>query len=186
MRSDTLPVNEIFYSLQGEGFHTGTPAVFVRLSGCNLRCPFCDTDHSAHTPMSVGEIVAEVTRHSARTVIITGGEPSLYDLSDLVDALHTSGRRVHIETNGTRPLPAAIDWVTCSPKPGGEVVIPECDELKIVFTGQDVEAIADRIPARHHFLQPCSGTNTSEVIDYILTHPRWRLSLQTHKLLSIR
>ena len=184
--TDILPVNEIFYSLQGEGYHTGTPAVFIRLSGCNLRCPFCDTDHAAHTPMSVSKIARNVAQYPAPTVILTGGEPSLYDLNALIDTLHSLGRRVHIETNGTHPLPSAIDWITCSPKPGGEVVLTHCNELKIVYTGQDVETIADRIPADHLFLQPCSGTNTPEVIDYILRHPRWRLSLQTHKLLDIR
>ncbi|MDE6801943.1 MAG: 7-carboxy-7-deazaguanine synthase QueE [Muribaculaceae bacterium] len=186
MRSDSLPINEIFYSLQGEGFHSGTPAVFVRLSGCNLRCPFCDTDHSHSTPMTVSEILAEVTRYPAPTVILTGGEPSLYDIDPLIRALHDHGRRVHIETNGTRALPDSLDWITCSPKPGGAVVLPRCNELKIVYTGQDVEAIAESIPADHHFLQPCSGANIAEVIDYILFHPRWRLSLQTHKLLDIR
>lgn len=184
--TDTLPVNEIFYSLQGEGFHTGTPAVFVRLSGCNLRCTFCDTDHSAHTPMTVSDIVDAVSRHPATTVILTGGEPSLHPIAPLVDALHAAGRRVHIETNGTRPLPATIDWVTCSPKPGAPVVLPRCDELKIVYTGQDVEALAEATPAAHHFLQPCSGANIPDVIRYILDHPRWRLSLQTHRILDIR
>lgn len=184
--TDTLPVNEIFYSLQGEGFHTGTPAVFVRLSGCNLHCSFCDTDHSRFTPMTVGEIADSVTRYQAPTVIITGGEPSLHDIAPLVDALHRAGRRVHIETNGTRPLPSSIDWVTCSPKEGGKVVLTHCDELKVVFTGQDVEVIADSLPADHLFLQPCSGLNMAEVVDYILSHPRWRLSLQTHRILDIR
>lgn len=183
--TEFLPVNEIFYSLQGEGFHTGTPAVFVRFSGCNLRCDFCDTDHSSSTPMTVRRIVNEVTRHPASVVILTGGEPSLRPLQPLVDALHAAGRRVHIETNGTRPLPARLDWVTCSPKPGAPVVLEDCDELKIVYTGQDVEAIAASIHARHHFLQPCSGANTPVVIRYILDHPRWRLSLQTHRILDI-
>ena len=184
--ADTLPVNEIFYSLQGEGFHTGTPAVFVRLSGCNLHCDFCDTYHSSFTPMTIEEIVERVGTYKATTVILTGGEPSIHNIAPLVDALHRAGRRVHIETNGTRPLPQSIDWVTCSPKHGGKVVIPRCDELKVVYTGQDVEAIAASLPAGHLFLQPCSGQNTDKVIDYILTHPRWRLSLQTHKILAIR
>lgn len=186
MSATELNVNEIFYSLQGEGYHTGTPAVFVRLSGCNLKCDFCDTDHSHFERRSVDNIVAEVVSYKAHTVILTGGEPSLQPISPLVDALHAAGCRVHIETNGTRRLPAGIDWVTCSPKEGGKVVLDRCDELKVVYTGQDVEAIADSIVADHLFLQPCSGLNTDDVIAYILDHPRWRLSLQTHKLLSIR
>lgn len=186
MNATELPVNEIFYSLQGEGYHTGTPAVFVRLSGCNLKCEFCDTDHSNFQPMTVDSILAEVIEHPATTVILTGGEPSMYPIGNLVEALHRAGRRVHIETNGTRALPASIDWITCSPKPGGEVVLNRCDELKVVYTGQDVEAIARHTPADHLFLQPCSGQNTAEVIAYILRNPHWRLSLQTHKLLSIQ
>lgn len=185
MTDNRLRINEIFYSLQGEGFHTGTPAVFVRLSGCNLKCEFCDTDFTAFTPMTVDEIVTEVSKYPASTVILTGGEPSLQNIAPLIDTLHQAGKKVHIETNGTRPLPATIDWVTCSPKPGGSLALTRCDELKVVYTGQDVEAIAHTISADHHFLQPCSGLNTPAVIDYILSHPHWRLSLQTHKLLSI-
>lgn len=184
----TLPVNEIFYSLQGEGFHTGTPAVFVRLSGCNLACDFCDTDHLTHRSMSVADIAARVAAYPVGAiVVITGGEPSLHPLEPLIDSLHAAGRRVHIETNGTRPLPASLDWVTCSPKQSPvPLAIDHCDELKVVFTGQDVEAVAAAITARHHFLQPCSGMNTAEVVDYILAHPRWRLSLQTHKIINVR
>lgn len=185
MDTTRLYVNEIFYSLQGEGFHTGTPAVFVRLSGCNLRCDFCDTDFTASTPMTTERIVSEVSRYPARTVILTGGEPSLQNIAPLIHQLHQAGKKVHIETNGTRPLPDGIDWITCSPKPGAPLELTRCDELKIVYTGQDVEAIAAMIQSTHRFLQPCSGLNTDAVISYILTHPHWRLSLQTHKLLSI-
>ena len=181
-----LLVNEIFYSLQGEGFHTGTPATFIRLSGCNLKCDFCDTDHSHGHAMSIPEIINQVTQYPASTVILTGGEPSLQPIERLIEELHKEGKCVHIETNGTHNLPSTIDWITCSPKPGGKVVIPRCNELKVVYTGQDVEQIAELIEATHLFLQPCSGLNTNEVIDYILKHPHWRLSLQTHKLLDIR
>lgn len=181
-----LVVNEIFYSLQGEGFHTGTPAVFVRLAGCNLRCPFCDTDHTGGRSMTIDEIIGKISQYPATTVILTGGEPSLQDIAPLIDALHDEGRRVHIETNGTRKLPATIDWVTCSPKEGAPVVLDRCDELKVVYTGQDVEALVATVPASYYFLQPCSGLNTCEVVDYILEHPQWRLSLQTHKLIDIR
>lgn len=179
-----LRVNEIFYSLQGEGFHTGTPAVFVRLSGCNMRCPFCDTDHSGYSIMTVARIVEEVKRYKGRVVILTGGEPSLQPIAPLVDALHRHGYLIHIETNGTHELPEGIDWVTCSPKAGGKVVLKRCDELKIVYQGQDVESIAAAVESRWLFLQPCSCQNNMEVIEYILDHPWWRLSVQTHKLLN--
>lgn len=186
MNADRYRVNEIFCSLQGEGYHTGTAAVFVRLSGCNLRCPFCDTRHETGTMMTADEITAAVTAHTPRTVILTGGEPSLWPLEPLADALHAAGCRIHIETNGTRPLPPTIDWVTCSPKEGGYVVLRDVDELKIVYLGQDVEALRRQIGARNLFLQPCSGRNTAEVIGYILEHPHWRLSLQTHLITGIR
>lgn len=182
----TLRVNEIFYSLQGEGFHTGTPAVFVRLAGCNLRCDFCDTDFDSYEVMTVEQVVEVVRQYPTNVVILTGGEPSLQNIGPLVDALHESGRRVHIETNGTNPLPSTIDWITCSPKAGARLAITRCDELKVVYTGQDVEQIAASIDCTHRFLQPCSCKNTKEVIEYILNNPHWRLSLQTHKLLDIR
>ena len=107
-------VNEIFYSLQGEGYWTGTPMVFLRFSGCNLKCPFCDTDHSSYQEMSAGEIVAEMLQAGGdcRRACVTGGEPSLQLDKALVEALHGAGFEVHVETNGTRPLPAGVDWVT--------------------------------------------------------------------------
>ncbi|WP_455672185.1 7-carboxy-7-deazaguanine synthase QueE [Phocaeicola sp.] len=177
-------INEIFYSLQGEGYHTGVPAVFIRFSGCNLKCSFCDTEHEEGEMMSDEEIVEEVTLFPASTVIFTGGEPGLWIDEALVDALHRAGKYVCVETNGTCVLPDNIDWVTCSPKEGGELRLNRMDEVKVVYQGQDVSAFLD-LPARHYFLQPCSCTNTEEVIGYILKHPEWRLSLQTHKLLEI-
>lgn len=179
-------VNEIFYSLQGEGYFTGTPAVFLRFSGCNLKCGFCDTDHSAATEMEIDTLVNRLMDYPSRHLVITGGEPSLQVDRLLIEVLHDAGFFVQIETNGTHPLPDNIDWVTCSPKHGGEVVISRIDELKVVFTGADPEPIASRFNAPHYFLQPCSGENIPETVDYILRHPHWRLSLQTHKLINIQ
>lgn len=178
-------VNEIFYSLQGEGFYTGTPAVFLRFSGCNRRCHFCDTDFAAFKEMSAEDIVQAVSAFPARHVVVTGGEPLLQLDDVLVRALKTAGFYIQIETNGSLPVPTGVDWVTCSPKEAPWRV-DRIDELKVVFEGQDVECIADMLPAPRLFLQPCSGLNTAETIDYILAHPRWRLSLQTHKLIDIR
>ena len=146
-------INEIFYSLQGEGFHTGTPAVFIRFSGCNLKCSFCDTQHE-----------------------------EFHTMTD--DALHAAGKYIAIETNGTCVLPEDIDWVTCSPKEGTTLKIRHIDEVKVVYVGQDVSPYL-KLPAKHYFLQPCSGQNTDKVIAYIKEHPQWRLSLQTHKLINI-
>ena len=178
-------VNEIFYSLQGEGYHTGTPAVFVRFSGCNLKCPFCDTQHEDGVLMSDDEIVAQVESYPARMVILTGGEPSLWIDRALVDRLHQSGRYVCIETNGTHALPDNIDWVPCSPKAGGSLVIDRMDEVKVVYQGQELDGY-ERLQADHFFLQPCSGSNIPETVACVMSHPRWRLSLQTHKLIDIR
>ncbi len=178
-------INEIFYSLQGEGFHTGTPAVFVRFSGGNLKCPFCDTRHEDGVLMTDEAILAEVRKYPACMVILTGGEPSLWIDGALVDLLHRAGKYVCIETNGTRPLPEGIDWVTCSPKRGGALQLARMDEVKVVYEGQDLVPY-EQLPAAHFFLQPCSCLNTAETVACVLAHPRWRLSLQTHKLINIQ
>ncbi len=184
-------INEIFYSLQGEGYWTGTPVVFLRFSGCNLKCPFCDTDFAAATAMDLDTLIAELkkTAPDCRRIVITGGEPALQLDATLVQRLHKEGYTIHIETNGTKPLPDGIDWITFSPKqdwqPTASPAITRADELKLVYTGQDAKRWLD-FPADHYFLQPCSGQNTKEVVTYIMSHPRWRLSLQTHKYLDIR
>lgn len=178
-------ITEIFHSLQGEGFFTGTPAVFIRFSGCNLACSFCDTLHPAREFLTSGQILERISASDARHLILTGGEPSLQIDTELVDALHTKFPFIQIETNGTNPVPENIDWVTVSPKPSGIKGVNRIDELKIVFTGQDVETIREEYPCDNCFLQPCSGENISETVDYILAHPWWRLSLQTHKIIDI-
>ncbi len=191
----TYRINEIFYSLQGEGFHSGTPAVFVRFSGCNLACPFCDTDFASYEEITAEQIVERVAAllpeetSSLRSpiLVLTGGEPALQVDAELLESLHTSlSLPIHIETNGTLPLPDGIDWITCSPKEGSKVVIQEASEVKVVYTGQSPEKWTETIRAQHYFLQPCSCANTEEVVKYILDHPWWRLSLQTHKYIGIR
>lgn len=194
-----MKVNEIFYSLQGEGLQAGTPAVFVRLSGCNLRCPFCDTVHDSGREMSEAEVVAEVKRHAATLVVMTGGEPSLQLTASLVDALHAAGRTVAVETNGTHPLPEGVDWVTLSPKdpwlgPQAAPVLHEADELKLVYDGSFEPQPYSHIHIRHgRLLQPCDTGDAERnadvirrTVDYCLAHPQWRLSLQVHKILNIR
>ncbi|MDE6267937.1 MAG: 7-carboxy-7-deazaguanine synthase QueE [Muribaculaceae bacterium] len=200
----TLNVNEIFYSIQGEGYHSGSPATFIRLAGCNLACHFCDTRHTVPSiPMTPQAIVDEVKQYPAELVIITGGEPSLQPLSLLVDMLHEAARRVHIETNGTRPLPHSIDWITCSPKKATAEsplripyyvhpsILHRADELKLVYDpeGPDPDSIAARF---HHpllYLQPMAldgSDNAPATVAYILSHPHWRLSAQIHRLLNFR
>jgi organic radical activating enzyme len=193
-------INEIFHSLQGEGFHTGTPCVFVRFSGCNLRCHFCDTDHRDGVMMTLDDIIGEVNRYpAAPMVVLTGGEPSLFVDQDFVEGLkRATGKRVAIETNGTRPLPEGIDWVTLSPKGAFEgggaepCVLTRCDELKVVWCGQDL-AQYRKITAAHRFLQPCytdvadqRDANLQACVLAVLTNPGWRLSLQVHRVVGVR
>ena len=195
-----MKVNEIFYSLQGEGRWSGRPAVFVRLSGCNLKCPFCDTEHQSFTSMSVTDILAEVKRFPASHIVITGGEPTLQLTPELVKAFKKEGYFVQIETNGSVALPgeitSSIDWITCSPK-SAPVVLDRVDELKVVFQDKsrnmDVfEQMASEFGAVL-FLQPCDSGDPirnriilEDTIRYIKEHPVWSLSLQTHKLINIQ
>jgi organic radical activating enzyme len=177
-------VNEIFYSLQGEGYHCGTAAVFLRFSGCNRACAFCDTDHNGGSMMTADEIIEAICAFPTRHLVITGGEPTLQLDSDLLRAIKLRGFFVQIETNGSLPVPPEVDWVTCSPK-DAPWNIDRIDELKIVYQGQDVEQIASLLPSPRCFLQPCSGLNVAETVEYIKSHPQWRLSLQTHRLIDI-
>ena len=202
-----MKVNEIFYSLQGEGCHTGTPMVFVRLAGCNLRCPFCDTHHETYTEMTENEIVAAINAYPAHRVVFTGGEPAMQLTTSLLQAVSRAGKKIHIETNGSLPLPddalQFVHWITCSPKTL-PVKIQRINEIKLVFqhatlplSPSDDATICRwaQFAADHGamaFLQPCDVADThrnraivSAAVDYILSHPVWRLSLQTHKMLSI-
>ena len=193
-------INEIFYSLQGEGYHSGTPAVFVRFSGCNLHCAFCDTQHQAGETMSLQEIMDEVNKYpTAPMLVLTGGEPSLFiDEAFVAELKQKTGKRIAIETNGTRTLPSNLDWVTLSPKSafeGGDAepcVQTRCDELKVVYLGQNLTQYSG-IEAQHRFLQPCfcedekqRQANMKACVEAVMQNPGWRLSLQIHRVLSIR
>ena len=215
-------VNEIFFTLQGEGAHSGIPAVFVRFSGCNLRCPWCDTEFAEYSEMSAEEIVKEmqnlydVPNERRKMCVLTGGEPSLQVDKPLIDALHQAGFYICIETNGTRPLPDGIDWITCSPKEQTlklsnsqtskpTLALKRANEVKVVFTGTyDPEVWRTKIEAEHWMLQPLryngewllmsgiddfeidSNDNLDDTVRYILAHPFWRLSVQLHKIAGLR
>ena len=189
-----MRINEIFCSIQGEGHFTGKASVFIRTSGCNLACSFCDTKHEEGWEMSVEEIVVAAASYKPRHAVITGGEPSLqHELPTLVEALHEVGFFVQIETNGTRPLPSAIDWVTCSPKVLDKTVVLQPHELKVVYQGQDMKPYEQSFHPQVWSLQPCDTGDEQrnrlileQTIDYVLRHPQWNLSLQTHKLIGVR
>ena len=203
-------VNEIFFTLQGEGAHSGIPAVFVRFSGCNLRCPWCDTEFADFTEMTSEQIVSEALNlydqpnERRKMCVLTGGEPSLQVDKPLIDALHAAGFYICIETNGTRPLPDGIDWITCSPKENTKLALHKVNEVKVVFTGTyDPEIWRSQLQAEHWMLQPLRFTgewlienidsweddrndNLDDTVRYILSHPFWRLSVQIHKIAGLR
>lgn len=197
-----MKVNEIFYSLQGEGNFTGTPAVFVRFSGCNLACNFCDTKHQTFEELTEEEIVKQVSTFPTVHVVLTGGEPTMQITASLLDALHRAGKFIQLETNGTLSLSeellTKIDWITCSPKFGMKPSIQRIDELKVVFDYQhteDIEKVNDveTTYLNTYYLQPCdkedaayNSINTRACIEYIIMNPKWKLSLQTHKMLNLR
>ena len=208
----TYKVKEIYYTLQGEGAHTGRPAVFLRFTGCNLWsgreedrsdaiCQFCDTDFIGMDGTLGGKYsaqeLADAVYHlwpaneSKRYVVCTGGEPLLQLDEDLIEALHQKQFEVGIETNGTIAVPEGVDWICMSPKAGTEIVVTSGSELKLVVRQQGIDPIQfTGLAFKHFFLQPMDGPNASEYTDwatqYCLQHPQWRLSIQTHKLLGIR
>jgi 7-carboxy-7-deazaguanine synthase len=206
-------VKELFYTLQGEGANTGRPAVFCRFAGCNLWtgreadrasaiCTFCDTDFVDTDGPGGGRFATATALADAasrawpsgvegtRFIVCTGGEPLLQLDADLIDALHGEGFAVAVETNGTRLPPPGLDWICVSPKAGAPLVLRTGNELKLVYP--QAGAAPDEFETlafEHFFLQPMDGpareANTEAALRYCLAHPRWRLSLQTHKLLGI-
>ena len=209
----TYAVKEMFLTLQGEGVNAGARAVFVRFAGCNLWsgreqdrataiCQFCDTEFVGTDGAGGGkfatadDLVAAVLAHWgegrwARFVVLTGGEPMLQVDDALVDALHARGFRVAIETNGTLPVHPGIDWVCVSPKAGSAVVQRSGDELKLVWPqpGTDIDAL-ETWDFANFLIQPMdseeAAANTQAAVDFAMARPRWRLTLQTHKMLGLR
>ena len=191
---------EHFYTLQGEGLHSGKASYFIRLGGCDVGCVWCDVkeswDADKHPTMTVEEIVAAAMKHPGRLVVITGGEPAMHDLAALTNELKENGFTINIETSGSSPLSGILDWVTLSPKKFKaplQSALDKADELKVVvFNKSDfkwAEEHAAKVPAHCKlYLQPewsKKDNITQLVIDYILEHPRWELSLQTHKYINI-
>lgn len=211
----TYAVKEIFYTLQGEGFHSGRPAVFLRFAGCNLWtgreedrasavCKFCDTEFVGTGPdggkFSSAAALADAVAlrwpargdgGSRRFVVCTGGEPLLQLDTDAIDALHERGFAVAVETNGTQPAPRGLDWICVSPKADAPLVLTAGDELKLVYPQERGEPEKfEQLDFGHFFLQPMDGPdvakNSQRAVEYCLRNPRWRLSVQSHKALGIR
>jgi len=209
----TYSIKEIFYTLQGEGAHAGRPAVFCRFSGCNLWtgreidrasavCQFCDTDFVGTdgegggkftTPEALAATINALwpeTYTASKYVVFTGGEPLLQLDTALIDAMHAVGFTIAIETNGTLPVPEGVDWICVSPKMGSKLVVTKGSEIKVVIpqTGQDLSAY-EQLDFENFFVQAMDGPlaefNTKLAIDTCKRNPKWKLSLQTHKLLQI-
>mgnify|MGYP001114257058 FL=1 len=203
-------IKEIYYTLQGEGAQTGRPAVFCRFTGCNLWsgreedrhkaiCQFCDTDFwgtdgkngGRYSATELAEKIASLWPGGGQPyVVCTGGEPLLQLDEPLIEALHARGFEVAVETNGTQPAPAGLDWICVSPKAGADIVLTEGHELKLVYpqSGAEPERYQD-LSFTHFFLQPMDSpqqaANIQATVSYCLAHPQWRMSLQTHKVLNI-
>ncbi|SFR53450.1 Organic radical activating enzyme [Robiginitalea myxolifaciens] len=194
-----LPLMEAFYTIQGEGFHKGTAAYFIRVGGCDVGCHWCDVKESwnatLHPPTGIDEIVTEARRYS-NTIVITGGEPLTWDMGPLTSSLKQAGIAIHIETSGAYPLTGQWDWICLSPKknmlPVGDIH-KNAHELKvIVYNKHDLkfaeEQAAQVSPECMLYLQPEWSVRekvTPMIVDYVMENPRWRVSLQTHKYLNI-
>lgn len=189
-----LKINEIFYSVQGEAANTGMPAVFIRFAGCNLKCSYCDTDHRCNQEMSANQIMDCINEYGCYNVVITGGEPALQKeaLEELLKVLALNQCYVCVETNGTIAFDCShVQWLTVSPKGTREDLAYDiCDELKVVYQGgEDVAHWHEEVMAQHYYLQPCDQNgkmNIMQTIDQVKEDPRWRLSLQTQKLVGVK
>ena len=199
-KGELLPLMEAFYSLQGEGFYRGTAAYFIRLGGCDVGCHWCDVKESweaeRHPLVSAQAIADEALAHS-KTIIITGGEPLMWNLNLLTQRLKADGARTHIETSGAHPLSGELDWICLSPKkikrPVGDV-LQRANELKMVIYNNNDFLFAEEMAAEVNqecllYLQPEWSKRDKvipKIVDYVLAHPQWKASLQMHKYLDIR
>jgi len=194
-----LPLMEAFYTIQGEGFHKGTAAFFIRIGGCDVGCHWCDVKESwnaeLHPPTAVSQIANQAQNYS-NTIVVTGGEPLMWDMGPLTKLLHKKGLQTHIETSGAYPLTGQWDWVCLSPKkrkqPRAEIY-PKSHELKVIiynkddfkFAEEQAQKVSDRCIL---YLQPEWSVREKiipMIVDYVMSHPKWKISLQTHKYLNI-
>jgi organic radical activating enzyme len=199
-KTATLPVMEHFYTIQGEGFHQGRAAYFIRLGGCDVGCVWCDVkdswDAGRHPLRAIEELVTEIKQFPVKIAVVTGGEPLMHDLTELTQQLQAAGLRTHMETSGSSPLSGSWDWITLSPKkfkaPLPEVV-PFAHELKVVVFHKSDFAWAEQwasqvSPSCKLYLQPewsKAEIVTPWIIDYVKAHPQWQLCLQIHKYIRV-
>ncbi len=198
-KGEVLPVMEAFYTLQGEGFYKGTAAYFIRLGGCDVGCHWCDVKESweaeKHPILQVRDIVEEALKHS-KTIIITGGEPLMWNLDLLTKYLKEGGARIHIETSGAHPLSGDLDWICLSPKKlklPKEEVFAKTNELKMIIYNNNDFLFAEQMAAKVSsdcllYLQPEWSKREKvipKIVDYVMAHPQWKASLQMHKYLEI-
>ncbi len=194
-----LPLMEAFYTLQGEGYHKGSAAFFIRIGGCDVGCHWCDVkeswDANLHPPTPIEHIVTQAKQYSD-TVVVTGGEPLMWNMDPLCKALHGQGMQVHIETSGAYALTGTWDWFCLSPKKNKrplQAAYDYADELKVIIYNKDdfkfaEEQAAQVAPSCKLFLQPEWSRREKVmplIVDYVLTNPKWKASLQTHKYLNI-
>jgi 7-carboxy-7-deazaguanine synthase len=200
MVENKLPIMEAFYTLQGEGFHNGRAAYFIRLGGCDVGCVWCDVkeswDASIHPQKSVSEIITEAKIFAGRLAVITGGEPLMYDLTELTQKLKEEGFKTNIETSGAYPMSGTWDWVCFSPKKFKEAhasIFPQANELKVIVYNKSDFAFAEKYTKLVNadcelMLQPeweKQDKMLPEIIEYVKANPKWRISLQTHKFMNI-
>lgn len=198
-RGEMLPLMEEFYTIQGEGYHTGTAAYFIRVGGCDVGCHWCDVKESwnadLHPPTDTDVIVANAAQFG-KTIVITGGEPLMWNMSPITAKLKAAGLKVHIETSGAYPLSGYWDWICLSPKKNKlptEEIYQYAHELKIIIHNKHDFIFAEEQAAKVNsnailFLQPEWSKNefvTPLIVDYVMQNPKWRVSLQTHKYLNI-
>ena len=199
-KGEMLPLMEAFYTIQGEGFHSGKSAYFLRIGGCDVGCHWCDVkeswDAALHPPTHIKKMQEEMSLFSVDTVVVTGGEPLMWDMNPLTDLLHQKGLQVHIETSGAYPLSGSFDWICLSPKktmPPKAELLSEADELKVIIHNKHdfkwAEQYADQVKEGCYlYLQPewsKASEIMEEIVEFVKENPKWSVSLQTHKYMNI-
>ena len=195
-----LPLMEAFYTIQGEGYHSGKSAFFLRIGGCDVGCHWCDVKESwnadLHPPTEIHKMIHQILAYPVKTVVVTGGEPLMWNMQPLTDSLHNKGMSVHIETSGAYPLSGDFDWICLSPKknnPPKEAIIPKANELKVIIHNRNDFKWAEQFVSQCSsdcklYLQPewsKAKEMMPEIVDYVMNNPKWNISLQSHKYMNI-